>query len=391
MKRNHKKAFSLMEVLLSVTILALGMIFVATQFPMGLANAREVAEKTQTIINEHNTTVQTELNIRTFDPCYIGNGDLIIDTSTPTLPTPSTLPLPLLTRVRFLCQPNIRIDSDDFVMDDPTDNAFDILPTIDFNYDKPATGTGVKNEVPNNIFLYDSSNTTDTLSAENYGTVVYPPVTRDDPAVQAYLDLPNVADITTITEQEWAGAIYDTALERNYATATLYRSMGNRTLRLYNFTLRISNKNLRYPVQDISTANPYEFPEPYADTEDRKFPIPWRVDLDPSNPIVYDNLILNSDPLDRFVLNDYTQNDNFADNIETFLREGSVLVESSNGQLFYIEEIYLTEDSDWMVKITPDIKANIYGFWIFPPAFDSDGLFTDQQPVISVAQQIVQW
>ena len=60
----RQAGFSLLEVMFSVVVLTLGLIFVPSYFPLGLHMSREIAQGTQGPIQDHNAAVMMELPVR---------------------------------------------------------------------------------------------------------------------------------------------------------------------------------------------------------------------------------------------------------------------------------------------------------------------------------------
>ena len=77
-----------MEVLFAMMILTLGLVFVASQFPIGLWNSRVVADQTISAIEGNNSQMMVELKL----DGLIANGvpaNWVIDTRVNTIITPN--------------------------------------------------------------------------------------------------------------------------------------------------------------------------------------------------------------------------------------------------------------------------------------------------------------
>lgn len=369
-KTPGQSGFSLIEVMFGVVILTMGLIFVASQFPLGLDASRTVAYKTLVPIEAENSRIMTKLQL----PGNIGNG-LFIDN--------------VDTRVRFLYQPNVRPafsqpSRPNVVMDDPFNSFYLTAPPANKTYQE---GTGI-GEVPPYITRTEYG-TLDRIAPLNIGQIVLPAVDMTDPDVLALIYeidsdyLPADDDGELLNEK-----VYEVAQKRSLSSLRFYKCLGANTTEfcLYTFILNTTNKNLRYAVQDEGQlANPTPL---NANQQDRLFPIPWLVELarpiNPNDPSDFDSSIVY-----EFALNEFTQ---FPDAIANIIRRGTVLLDADFGHLYKIDQIESDGEGTYFIRLDRPLNEMngefLENFWIVPPAYDGV-IFLDQQPVIDVVRQIV--
>ena len=357
-----------MEVLFAVLILTMGLVFVAANFPVGIMNAGKVAESTRTIIDTHNAQIMTELQLGGItEPDYFKNASpsyIIKDGE-----------------IRLLSMPNVRRD-EYVVMDDPGELYFDDRaedPNPEYHIYDPGPPEGIDEndgEVP--YFITTIINDAN-LDKKNIGMMVSPMVDISDREVQN--QLPPGYDPTILDN-----AIYDVAMERNYSWCSLYRHVAdtNNTYSLYIFTLRRHNKNARYAIQEKVVFDDGE-PIPGLQGNDRLFPVPWRIKLDPANPAPEGD--------DWFILEDHTIDQPFANNLADILQNGSIIVDAQSGHIYKVTEVALVEDgpsTKWMVRLDGVLMYDLLTFWVFPPpivrAAPAD-YFEGKQPVVKVTQK----
>ena len=183
-------------------------------------------------------------------------------------------------------------------------------------------------------------------------------------------------------------AIYDVALKRKYSWCALYQCIDvgiGRTFRFYIFTIRNIKANAAYGFQDFGLQ---DIPTALGPDEDRRFPVPWLIDLDLDK---IDDLL--NPPitgyLDRFPV---------IDSVSNILREGSIIVNANSGEIHEVMEIefnvtYNSTTYDNVVRLKSALQTPLQIFWVVPPAIlvhsPPVDEFADKQPVIQVSQQVI--
>ena len=358
---DKQTGFSLLEVLFSVMVLSLGMVFVASMFPLGLMNSREVAESTVSMIDAHNSAVMLEVKLEELTTLAggvdVSNGD-----------------------VHLLVKPNAYTGDPCVVLDDP--EAYN--PTTPLFWE--ALGQDESDEYVGDI-----------------GHMVVPAVDETDREVQAALSGVSGYDDPTDPDkriQFLHPELFKAALARNYSWSALYRctnsiaagGAGNRFV-FYVFTLKNSNKQARYALQADAVRPSIDLKAQDADM-DRRFPVAWLVDLGNDEIVGWPTPMI--DPfLDRFAIDE-------ADNeaIVNILRADSVIVDADRGHVYQVQEIqrepkYGTKTYKFVVRLRTELLANMRYFWVFPPAITEHGSgtdplddrYADQQPVVNVVQK----
>lgn len=235
-----------MEVMFAVVILALGLVFVACQFPVGLFAARDVADATNSVINNHNTKIMTEIKLQAVQEFDLATFNALVNTDG---------------NVHLLVKANVLWDLSSVVLDNPED-VFILLPSYPLY---PDMSPYIWIVTPPSINIFGRS----------LGGFVSPEVDESDRDVQLGLLQGKYATLDQ--------AIFDVALRRNYSWCALYKCLdpialggAGRTFRFYIFTLRNSNKNAVYAFENTSN---FVTPQPLPVTDDRKFAVPWFVEL----------------------------------------------------------------------------------------------------------------
>jgi len=376
------KGFSLMEVLFAVVVLAMGLVFVAAQFPLGIINTAKVADATLNTIDAHNSQVMIKLQLE----------GTITRGGYPSLAMDFREPVPPLNlQVHPLVKPNVLADSiisgtPELILDDPEDYG---------NY----LQTGL-NLVPGWPFWTPSQDPCNyDVSTQIYkgdiGNLVSPPVDESDREVQEQLpptyDPYNPTDVVTYLYP----AIFNVAMERKYSWCALYRCIDyqdpaqpdsykkSRQFAFYIFTLRNHNKNARYAIQDPTV---FGTPTPGTYETDRKFPVPWRIDLE--SPVTWMAGVPNPD---RFYLKSYIT---LFQKLADILHPGSKLVDAQNGYIYEVLEITLDEIGKPWVRLKTPLVDPLQSFWVIPPAIERDGnnyTFSEAQPVVGVTQKVVRF
>ena len=380
--------FSLLEVMFAVVILTLGLIFVASYFPLGLSMTREIAQGTQGPIRNHNAAVLIELRLEQLvgDERFWGSRKLLDNESDMVFP---------------LSQPNVRIDSDDIVMDDVAGVFSDGPPPIPAEYDPYS--------MPGYIPLWLGPTDPYLIEKGAIGLFTSPGIGETDREVRDRANELAAAedDDYDATDEDHRHdylqpAIYEVALQQNAGWLALAQclDLGGRgkTFKFSIFELNCRDKKLRYGMQN---SNSFYAPEPVGAVQDRLFPTAWLVTLyDPVCPHdANEPYFTAGKPKDRFVLNNYTDNDGDAKAIAAILRDGTPIVNMDNGRRYEIADIEYVGLADgtegWQVKLDRDLEEDeaLQKFWLVPPAIKRSGdgppEFADRQPVLSVTEVVI--
>jgi len=406
-------ALSLVEVLFAVVILTLGLIFVAAQFPLGLATSRQIAEASLNNIDAHNAITQIELQLRT-----VVNSNLALEARG------------YAVTMHPLVKPNIRVV--DLI---PGNHALYLDdPEFFGNYLINEKGKDPQWPFWSEVAPYQDF-TDDFLS--DIGHMMSPPVDESDPMVQK---------IMTTQGLGFNEAVFKVSLDRNYTWAALYHGDADY---FYIFTLRNPQTQVRYALQEPDTAyagstynindivaannNPYDdstwpsldrisdgSPLPDDGAEDRVFPVFWRVFLDDASRDGIDALsirgtcCLYKDVPDGLHSDEYKEHGFpavFTVNpyVAAILRPGSFIVDAdpvykwqdingywftsnSSGDIYEVEDIYPHEDDDsrFVVHLRTSLRDDLHCFWVIPQPiirYASGGYeFGDRQPVINVTK-----
>jgi len=406
------RGFSLMEVLFAVVVLAMGLVFVASQFPLGIINTAKVADATLNTIDAHNTEVMINLQLEG----TITRGGY-----------PSVAMDFRNDFVHPLVKPNVMCEPDSsgktvLWLDDPEGYGTYLKSGVDFPSTDPCWPFWSQ------ITLKDPFNPTTIIHPyQDYtidyigdiGNMVSPPVDSTDravrekvPDIDLYYQLENAKYQASNYFTQWLQmrvakvepAIFEVAMERPYSWCALYRCLDPATnpadfkiprqFVYYIFTLRNHNKNARYAIQEQTV---FGTPTPSTYDTDRKFPVPWRIDLDPGNPML--------PGYDRFRLFDHTLSMPVADQIANILRKGSILVDALPspafpndpvGNVYEVTELFQDNIGKWWIRLNRPINDYdpMASFWVIPPAIERDGgnyTFSDAQPVVNVTQKVVRF
>ena len=370
-KSKKNQAFSLIEVLFAVMVLTMGLIFVASQFPIGLALSRQVADDTLSAINAHNAEI-------TFELTFSGNASSVLVTTD--------------TLVHSVFMPNVYSSS---VTASTKKLVFD-HPGIEYDGNMntaenwPSWSSDAADDPSTDPDEATTTEDDDWEFLDLLGHIASPPVLESDPAVQKLVraaeELPGSADYV----KEMHKAIFDVTLDRKYTTAALYQHINGNTYRFYIFTLRNTEENNTYAWQDESPPPPPGSPIPEGSSADRRFPVPWWLDLtEASAEILIASL---SPPYDRF---QFTGTEGTNRVFLRLLRKGSIIIDSATGFQYEVADFERGDtdsEGDTWVRLRQPLRADLQFFWVFPPAIIRDGgsyEFADQQPVVKVAQRII--
>jgi len=428
--------FSLMEVMFAVAILALGMAFVACQFPVGLWAVREVTEGTAGGIDAHNAAVMTELHLqvgRSLPWQFYDNGaggDVYLRRYDG--------------MIHMLPKPNWRLNGE-IVMDDPEGVYFPPFPAAGLAtyYHLGATPTAGFPQAPEYLAVVGNNGqpvaagVEGLLGSRNLGQAVLPEVTEADAEVQKAL-----MGITPGSNLYWKTldeTVLRVAQERNYAVCQLYRCVDatSRTFRLYTFVLRNPKAAQQYAMQDRATANPlplvgydnpWGVPATNASTAYRRFPPAWRVSLPlPADPGLLpvppwfivppgQRLDLPTREVRNVIEVRGDQNDAA---YAAILRQGAYIVDGDKppppgvggdysyqlagvdwcGQVYRVEDVRLSDDKTaYLIELDRDLEDCLTRFWVVPPAVDlsttpppTPPQYADLQPVARVYEQVVRF
>ena len=333
--KNKPSGFTLMEVLFAVAILAIGLIFLACQFPVGMFSARDNVDQTRKVIETHNSQVMTEVQLSLVNTSRIldkrsNQGNWRLDKWHPK----SIRANCDITRIHFLPKPNVYASgAPELVLDDPEGAegymAY-LLTPIDINLGAPYNYKFTKGTLePEPPFWSHHSKNSSVYGISGFafrtnmflgdiGQVMSPPVDETDPKVQELirrmeLDLGPYNPLDPAHRLQYLHpAIFEVSLDSNYSWAAFYSEGDSQ---YYIFTLRNPRKEVRYAVQDEASFyyldppnfwnGPAGHPRPRdcygeiydaaiqpvgdwppaaapgAAGADRVFPIPWRVCLGP--------------------------------------------------------------------------------------------------------------
>lgn len=410
-----------MEVLFAVMILTLGMIFVAAQFPMGLATSKQIADSTQGAIDRHNAAVMVDLQLRGILATFGGVGNMIDDRDNTVA----------FARVHPLATPNFLVDDERLIVDDWEDFGFDIgAPRWPF-------WSGGITETLWGRYWYVTDPDPTLTNAGDIGHMVCPPVDETDAEVQQILNDWGVAPGDPTYVEDLNNAIFDVAMERNYSWLALYDSDEKM---FYVFTCRIPDVPVSYAMQTpesmfvrcTSTVGMNAEPFPYSvwpggvsndpaepmdetDDADRMFPVFWRVFLDDvakfdgpdgNGPLPGSRWMLEQDGSGLRALEDEDAPDLlYVDAyVAAVLRPGSIIVDAdpfdndgnnttrTSGDMYEVDDVWMDEIDNmdrYYVRLKSPLRDDLHCFWVVPPAIVDRSVdppeFADQQPVIDVS------
>lgn len=431
---NRAAGFSLLEVMIAVVLLGLGLVLVATMFPVAWTRARDLNEYTiqRNVTEGASSFIPSVVRVNAPDTAWSGfAGDLIRDG----IGTRGDLAVPD-SRVHALHLENIKIEGRSFVLEAPgllecppgstcsllVDDINELCKQLD-----DLDATDVTYDTCQNIILDPASAVSDDPD-ECWATYQCPRVRfhqRLEPPLPARTD-----PLLTNPEPAW-----DDALDsRSYAWAAFHRlrqassltdSGQTRTFDLYLVTLRRPQPSLRYARQDPATApdpgellpQPEFTPAALPIDEDVLLPVAWRVqvglqDANGSLLGIQPRATASGIPTEIRVPPDGA--DTGAELTIDFFAPGAVMVDELNGQVYRVENRRLTEnpavafltlDREIVledVDIDPaygpcggacvpsvfDPEEALRTVWVFPPPVtrseDGDAFFEGRTPVVGI-------
>jgi hypothetical protein len=437
-----------MEVIFAVAILAIGLIFLACQFPVGMFSARDNVDQTRKVMETHNSQVMLEVQLS-----LVNTGRILdnrSDQSNWLLDQWQTRNVRAdrdITRLHFLPKPNVLVESlvagtPTLRLDDPEGlegyMAYLLTPINiklgpaygNYKFEKPTVAPQPpfwtqKPTTQNPTMSF--SLTTDVFLGD-IGYMMSPPVDETNAKVQKLM--------------RWGRnpeeAIFEVSLESNYSWAAFYKEGEDQ---YYIFTLRNPRKAVSYAVQDESSfyyldppnfwKGPASHPRPrdcYGKIDnapankqpvgdwppaaapgpagaDRVFPIPWRVCLGPFSKryrvVDYYEDMEDDRPWDSTF--------RIPEAVAMILRPGSILIDADpadndhdgtgplttkgSGQLYEVSEVYLDINEEYWVRLRTGLHDDLHYFWVFPPPIirypDGSYDFDDWQPVVSVTKKVI--
>lgn len=394
LKQANARGFSLIEVLFAVLILTMGMIFVAMQFPVGLANSRKITNETLKVITTHNAKIMMELQLGAIITSGISN--FIVPTNTTSGPPDNDL-IVADGNVHLLPKVNLLNQGYTMIVDDPED-MLDLGATQDYINTSFYGGPPPDDFLPPYITINESNN----LKLGNLGQLMSPAVTSSDVEV---VDIVGTNyDPTGDTPPNYPNmnqAIFDVSLTRQYSWCALYKSIGQNNIRFYIFTLRKGTRS--YAMQQDATVDPPEVFPLLNDTEDRVYPVPWLVDLNDGGGIPSP-----ADNTRNFIDTGTNNSPDFIAPREFFLepaffdlfQEGTIFIDAdtdlglgweSNGYMYEVMEV----TAGGFLRLRTPLQDDLNFIWIVPPAViggtEADPEFGEVDPVVDVAEQVIRF
>lgn len=429
---------------MAVIILGLGLVMVATMFPVAWDRARTLAEFT----TEQSVWPMADQTVRSLVPCATTDfntevppalpvgftamgfaGDLLIDGAfdlDPMDPPPTYEPIDVYEeidqfyddRVHALNLQNIRVQDRDFVPEDPweielTRLAVPMGAQADLNFD-------ANNYTTPRVLFHQR---------------VYPPMER---VPNNFYDDP---DLTPMQVERWEAEL-DT---KRFAWGVLHRlrtdfsnittgtptqeavrraATSTRVFDMYYVTLRRSNPTNRYARQDAATVPDPDEPdwtdptvaEPRAlpPMADVMFPTPWRVQIKfPSIDDLADRVDM-TDPLFPATNiptevavppDEFTGSDEAAQMLVNMFPSGTTFVDERSGQIYQVTRQRLADNAGTSAVLTldrevfdqdlNDAEERIRTVWVYPPpapnreAGDRFPAFEGNSPVVDIQLRTV--
>ncbi len=421
---SRRAALSLAEMMIAIVILGLGLIMVATLFPVSWTRARELAEYTV----QSNVTNQAAMLVQAAGRVDILRSPVTHEeVDTPGFkgdqahfrygaPPGLEGDLPPNARVHALNLQNITVDDRAFVAEDP--HQLDPADPVEYGV--------YQNAVDDFRDRYDVSYFRPLLG---FHERVYPPLRpRLD---ELDLETPGRDDAwdAQMESRRYVFAVFH-RLNDDYVYNVIEDALNNgrignlmgltRDFTMYYVTLRRPRPTQRFARQDpAETPNRNELnkpvqPKALPPSQDVMFPVAWRVQIALPDPDTIQpalsatgiptELAVNIDPFTG-----YTESlwDNDATIVEMF-RSGAAFIDEKSGQVFRIEKRRLAGDNDQQAWITVDREILVQDVndnrnegidlesevlrvvWVFPPSVkrrsSASGTleFDGSQPVVGI-------
>ncbi|MBU0717962.1 MAG: prepilin-type N-terminal cleavage/methylation domain-containing protein [Planctomycetes bacterium] len=424
--RRRIAGFSLLELMIAMTILGLGLIMVATMFPVAWNRARTLSEYTTQAANTAATETLLNLLVRvdsSADDSEVGSfaGDVILEY------TPS---------LSYLAQPDTRVHAlyvENVVVNAPRQftpprDALFAGPDAPYLLERVVLGVAPGNE-PNYFFQRAFGGAQVAFEQR-----VYPPLPPRNPATV------DGAGLFTGPDPAWEEALD----QRRYAWAVFHRlrspdppppplpppplspallseltefADSPRKFDVYYVTLKRGQSTYRYAVQD---SNLLRTPDPDARglpvtpaalpaVNDVLLPVPWRVQVYYDPAAIVAQAFATGVPTVAQVNTADAPSANF---VVDFFAAGTQFIDEFNGQVYRVvrrriagdddNEAYLTIDREVFIEdLDDDVKGDgfdpvnqpgelIRTVWVFPPPVEAARLsgdtpvFHGNQPVVGI-------
>jgi prepilin-type N-terminal cleavage/methylation domain-containing protein len=396
---HRRRAFSLVELMIAIVLLGLGMIFVATLFPVAWTQARQMNEITAmpAVTKAAETTVRLLARVdgrNVSGSSFAGDSVWLYPNELPMGP-PEWVPQPItmgaLQRVHALNVENILVSPREIVAEQPSDR--DRLDGLDI--DVPAIAGWGRDFVEEKLF---------TSPQVRLESRLHPPLPR-----------PRNSLLFTDADPEWD----DLLSTRRYLWAVLHRLRNQivdedqrREFDVFYVMLRRPQPTSRYAQQDTnplrvpSPTDPMAVaPAPLPPENDCMFPVPWRVQVfltqpipDPTNP---SNLPRNL-PSEAAV--NFPQAQATSSILVGMFPQGAYFVDETTGLVLRVEKrrvvegptgehAFLTLDREIVTSDTLSNSSQLRTVWVFPPAVqaraaDNDRLvFEGLHPVVGIERR----
>jgi len=431
-RRCKARAFSLMELMIAIVILGMGMIMVASIYPVAWERARALTEFTtqQTVTNAAQTIVESLVRV---SGATKGSssfmGDLIYDEGDPVAGIPvqyvSTCQPPAFnpvaaahgssdTWVHALNLENVAVEGRDFVSED---SWIGQIPDNGIRADlDPVNGNGVTKDYYENSYF---------RSRTGFHQRIQPPLGPRPPDSEEERDQWE----NELATRRFAWSV----LHRLRTPITVDTISTTRSIDLYYVTLRRPNSTLRYAQQDPGkTPNPCDLmnnpiiqPQAKPSKEDLMFPVPWRVQIEFPGTLVNKFDPLTNEPGSTGIPTEVTVPPAGMTDAGTgvmlvqMFPKGAQFVDEITGQLYSVVQRRITGAQDETATLTLDREVFIEDIdlpagdarcdtgvcrpgeavpfelirtvWVYPPPVQDDDtttpgprLFDGSQPVVGI-------
>ncbi|UCE59614.1 MAG: prepilin-type N-terminal cleavage/methylation domain-containing protein [Phycisphaerales bacterium] len=426
--RRRRDAFSLIEMMIAVVILGLGLIMIATMFPVAWSRGKKLTEYTVqvAVTDAAHATVQmlTRVSSSTSDATSFA-GDLMLDPGTTNIRLNSD------TRVHALHTENIVVDSIPDMLR-PTGLVSGFAP--DRNAVDPWNAEtapwrlerlGEEYGLPFVVGLYCSTGSTYCGSLFFPSQIwieqrVYPPMPEWEIIDREDKDA-RTAWIDNLDSRRYAWAVFHKLREQ-----TLLGAVDQpREFDMYYVTLRRTQPTFRYTRQDPDPAATPAVGDPgrlapvlvaaLPREQDVLLPSPWRVQV-----YFPDALASSADPANQptgipTVIEVNSKDARVGDFVVDLFPEDTWLIDELNGEIFQVTdrrlnadstEAYLTLDREVLLEEIDDGFKGAFHFqstfidpeeqirtvWVFPPPVladrdDDDPVFQGKPPVMAIEKR----